>query len=140
MIAVGADWAALAGAGAARDRPARAVGSEPSCRYGQPDAGLFSDCCSWPTAGKIDPASIAFSAWFSHSEMRSSSSGWPVRRVHIRERFLSIVCRVATSWPTRMAPFTTEWADGFPATKYLSAGTSVKMTLTKDGGTPAASQ
>jgi hypothetical protein len=39
-----------------------------------------------------------------------------------------------------MAPFRTEWADGLPATKYLPSGTSVNMTLTKDGGTPVASQ
>ena len=52
---------------------------------------------SSPTAGKIAPPSIAFSALFSHSEMISSSSGWPVRRVHICERFLSMPCRVATS-------------------------------------------
>jgi hypothetical protein len=73
---------------------------------------------------------IAFSAGVSHSEMRSSFSDWPVTCAHIRERFLSIDCRVATSWPTRMAPLMAELADGFPATKYLPSGTSMKMTLT----------
>jgi hypothetical protein len=39
-----------------------------------------------------------------------------------------------------MEAFRNEWADGFPATKYLPSGTSVNMTLTNDGGTPVASQ